>query len=75
MGTKPAAASTTKLKEVVVVVAALASVAVTVIGNVPEEVGVPERTPVELRVTPVGKLLEVEKPIGVAPPVVEKFSE
>ena len=75
VGTRPGAAATTKLNEVVVAVAPLASVAVTEIGKVPEEVGVPERTPEELRVTPVGKALEVEKLIGEAPPVAERLSE
>ena len=75
MGTSPGAAATTKLNELVEAVALLMSVTVTVIGKVPDWVGVPESTPAELRVIPVGKVLEVEKLNEARPPVAVTDSE
>jgi len=56
------------LKEVVEVVALLASVTVAVMANVPDWVGVPDSTPLELKVIPLGTTLAVENVRGVDPP-------
>jgi hypothetical protein len=63
------------LKEVVDAVALLASVTVAVIANVPDWVGVPDSTPLELRVMPFGTTLAVENVCGVDPPDAERVKE
>ena len=68
MATSPGAAATTKLNELLDAVAPFASVTTAVIAKVPDWVGVPERTPAELKVIPVGKVLAVAKVLGVDPP-------
>jgi hypothetical protein len=67
VGTRPGAEAIAKLNELVVAVAPLMSVTVTVIGKMPAWVGVPDST-APVSVTPVGKVLEVENVLGVAPP-------
>ena len=69
------AAATTRLNEDVEAVAPLASVTVAVIANVPDWVGVPESTPPELRVIPLGTTLAVAKVRGVDPPEAERVKE
>jgi hypothetical protein len=63
------------LKEVVEAVALLASVTVAVIAKVPDWVGVPESTPPELKVIPLGTTLAVAKVRGVDPPEAERVKE
>ena len=63
------------MKELVDAVAPLASVTVAVIANVPDCVGVPERTPAELRVIPFGTTLAVEKVLDAVPPEAESVNE
>jgi hypothetical protein len=63
------------LKDVVEAVALLASVTVAVIANVPDWVGVPDSTPLELRVMPFGTTLAVENVCGVDPPDAERVKE
>ena len=75
VGVRPGAAATTRLNELVEAVALLASVTVAVIAKVPDWVGVPERTPAELRVIPFGTTLPVEKTLGVDPPVAARVNE
>jgi hypothetical protein len=69
VATSPGAAATIRLKELLDAVAPLLSVTTAVIAKVPDWVGVPESTPEELKVIPVGKVLEVAKVLGVDPPV------
>ena len=75
VGVSPGAAATTKLNEEVEALAPLASVTLTVIGNVPDWVGVPESTPAELNVIPLGTTLAVENVRGVDPPDAERVKE
>ena len=75
VGTNPGAEATIKLNELVDAVAMFESVTVTVIGKVPDWVGVPESTPAELRLIPVGTVLEVEKLNEALPPVAVTDSE
>jgi hypothetical protein len=63
------------LKDVVEAVALLASVTVAVIANVPDWVGVPDSTPPELKVIPLGTTLAVENVRGVDPPDAERVKE
>ena len=63
------------MKEVVEVVALLASVTVAVMANVPDWVGVPDSTPLELKVIPLGTTLAVENVRGVDPPEAESVNE
>jgi hypothetical protein len=63
-----------RLNELVVAVAPFMSVTVTVIGKVPAWVGVPLNVS-PLKVIPVGKVLEVEKVRGSAPPETEISKE
>jgi hypothetical protein len=63
------------LKDVVEAVAPLASVTVVVMANVPDWVGVPESTPPELKVIPLGTTLAVENVCGVDPPDAESVNE
>jgi hypothetical protein len=75
VGTSPGAEATPRLKELVEAVALLRSVTVTVSGKVPAWIGVPESTPAELNVIPVGRVLEVEKLNEALPPVAVIDSE
>ena len=72
MATNPGAAATTKLNELLDAVAPFASVTTAVIAKVPDWVGVPDSTPAELKVIPVGNVLEVAKVLGVDPPEAER---
>jgi hypothetical protein len=63
------------LKEVVEAVALLASVTVAVMAKIPDWVGVPDSTPLELKVTPLGTTLAVENVRGVDPPDAESVNE
>jgi hypothetical protein len=63
------------LKEVVETVALLASVTVAVMAKVPDWVGVPDKTPLELNVIPFGTTLAVENVRGVDPPDAESVNE
>ena len=70
----PGAAPTTRSKELVEAVAPLASVTVAMIAKVPDWVGVPESTPAELKVIPLGTTLAVENVLGVDPPDAERVT-
>jgi hypothetical protein len=63
------------LNEDVDAVAPLASVTVAVIANVPDWVGVPDSTPPELKVIPLGTTLAVENVCGANPPDAERVKE
>ena len=53
----------------------MASVTVAVIAKVPDWVGVPDKTPLELKVIPLGTTLAVENVRGVDPPEAESVNE
>ena len=74
-GTNAAAEATTMLKELVEAVAPLASVTMSVTGNVPVAEGVPEIKPPVESESPAGSELEVETSRSAAPPPVRTVKE